>query len=165
MKAIKTTLKEIAGLMGTAVILALVVNALSPVGIPLLGRWNISQGVVSANGRELSVVNDLEISDVSSAKRIWDASKTLYVDARSRQDYEAGHIAGAVSLPLGEFDIHIDTFIMQYPPEQPMVTYCSGRTCEDSHNLAQLLMDFGYSDVKVFIDGYPGWEAEGYPVE
>ena len=46
-----------------------------------------------------------------------------------------------------------------------MITYCSGRTCEDSHNLARLLSEVGFTDVRVFIDGFPGWEAEGYPVE
>jgi len=87
------------------------------------------------------------------------------VDARTRDNYDNGHIPGAVSLPVGQFDALIDTFLDQHDIEQPIVTYCSGRTCEDSHNLAQLLTDFGYADVKVFIDGYPGWEAEGYPVE
>jgi 3-mercaptopyruvate sulfurtransferase SseA len=30
--------------------------------------------------------------------------------------------------------------------------------------LAQLLMDIGYSSVNVFVDGYPLWEENGYPV-
>ena len=53
----------------------------------------------------------------------------------------------------------------QYPLEQPIVTYCSGRTCEDSHQLAWLLIDVGFSEVRIFIDGFPGWQAEGYPIE
>jgi rhodanese-related sulfurtransferase len=53
----------------------------------------------------------------------------------------------------------------QYPPEKAIVAYCSGRTCEDSHNLAQLLLAFGYTEIKVFIDGFTGWESEGYPIE
>ena len=64
-----------------------------------------------------------------------------------------------------QFDELIDTFLDQHAIEQHLVTYCSGRTCEDSHNLAQLLMDFGYDDVMDFIDGFPGWEAKGYPIE
>jgi len=53
----------------------------------------------------------------------------------------------------------------QYPAEKAIVTYCAGRTCEDSHNLAQLLLAFGYTEINVFIDGFPGWESEGYPIE
>jgi rhodanese-related sulfurtransferase len=66
---------------------------------------------------------------------------------------------------VGQFDELINAFIDQHSFDQPIVTYCSGRTCEDSHNLAQLLLDFGFNDVKVFIDGFPGWEAEDYPIE
>ena len=39
------------------------------------------------------------------------------------------------------------------------------RECEDSHILAYYLLGEGYTDVRVFIDGYPGWEAENLPVE
>ena len=41
----------------------------------------------------------------------------------------------------------------------------AARTCEDSHNLAQLLLAFGYTEINVFIDGFPGWESEGHPIE
>jgi hypothetical protein len=53
----------------------------------------------------------------------------------------------------------------QYPPEKAIVTYCSGRTCEDGHSLAQLLLAFGYTEINVFIDGFPGWKSEGHPIE
>jgi len=45
------------------------------------------------------------------------------------------------------------------------VTYCSGRTCEDSHNLGRFLSEAGYTDVRIFIDGFSGWQAEGNPIE
>ena len=79
--------------------------------------------------------------------------------------YDTGHIPGAVSLPMGEFDMHIEAFMNRHSPEQPIVTYCSGRTCEDSHELAQLFLASGFLNVSVFIDGFPGWEAQGYPIE
>ena len=152
-------------LLGVSVILAFSVNYFSPVGIALIGQWDTTRGVITANAKN-DVVNDqLAIEEITLAKQIYDSGNVLFVDARSRDNYEAGHIPGAESLPVGQFDELIDAFIDKHPTEKPIVTYCSGRTCEDSHNLAQLLMDFGYSDVKVFIDGYPGWEAEGYPIE
>ena len=87
------------------------------------------------------------------------------MDARSKNHYENGHIPGAVSLPVVQFEERIEFFLNRYPPEQPIVTYCSGRTCEDSHDLAQFLSDLGFTNVRIFIDGFPGWEADGYPVE
>ncbi len=162
---VKKLSKEILLMLGVSVGLALIVNFFSPAGIALVGQWDTSQGVVTAKAKNDAVIDNLEIEDVKIAKKIYDSGNALFVDARSRNNFDDGHIAGAVSLPVGQFDNLIDAFLDQHPINQPIVTYCSGRTCEDSHNLARLLKDFGFSDVKVFIDGFPGWEAEGYPIE
>ena len=161
----KRLAKEISLLLGVAVVLAISVNTFSPAGIALVGQWDTSQGVITASAKNDVIVGKLEIEDVKTAKKIYDIGKSLFVDTRSRENYEDGHIPGAVSLPVGQFDELIDAFIDQHSLDQPIVTYCSGRTCEDSHNLAQMLLDFGFNDVKVFIDGLPGWEAEDYPIE
>lgn len=159
------TIKEISILVGISIITALAVNYFSPAGIALVGQWDTAQGVVTANKKNELIFNDLEIGDVSLAKKLYDSSEFIFVDARSRDDYDEGHIKGAVSLPVGQFDENIEIFLEQYSPEKKIITYCSGRTCEDSHRLAQLLLEFGYTEINVFIDGYPGWEAEGYPIE
>jgi rhodanese-related sulfurtransferase len=159
------TIKEISILVGTSVIIALALNAFSPRGIALVGQWDTAQGVITANEKNNIVLNDLEIDDITLAKKLYDSQKFVFVDARSRIDYDEGHIKGAVSLPIGQFDEKIEMFLERYPLEKAIITYCSGRTCEDSHQLAQLLLAFGYTKVNVFIDGLPGWETAGYPIE
>ena len=159
------TIKEISILVSASIITAFVVNYLSPAGIVLVGQWDTSRGVITANEQNEIVLNDLEIGDVTLAKKLYDSQKFVFVDARSRDDYDEAHIKGAVSLPVGQFDEKIEEFLERYPPEKAIITYCSGRTCEDSHRLAQLLLAFGYTEINVFIDGYPGWKAEGYPIE
>ena len=159
------TIKEISILVSASIITAFVFNYFSPAGIALVGQWDTSRGVVTANEQNEIVLNDLEIGDVTLAKKLYDSQKFVFVDARSRDDYDEAHIKGAVSLPVGQFDEKIEEFLERYPPEKAIITYCSGRTCEDSHRLAQLLLAFGYIEINVFIDGYPGWEAEGYPIE
>ena len=161
---LRKTVKEIIILVGISVTLAMVVNFLSPKGIALIGQWDTSKGVITASptGSEEGLQ---EIDSVARAKEIFDSGKVLFVDARSQNDYDNGHIPGAVPLPVGQFEERIESFLNRYPPEQPIITYCSGRTCEDSHDLAQFLSDVGFMNVRVFIDGFPGWEAEGYPIE
>lgn len=159
------TAKQAGILFGVAVIIAFAVNYFSPGGIALVGQWDIIQGVITAKEKNDIVITDLEIGDVTLARKLYNSGKFVFVDARSRDDYEEGHIKGAVSLPVGEFDEKIEAFLEEYSPEKAIVTYCSGRTCEDSHRLAQLLLAFGYTEINVFIDGFPGWEAEGYPIE
>jgi rhodanese-related sulfurtransferase len=155
----RKTIKEIIILVGASVILALVVNTLSPRGIPLVGKWDTAN-LVGDTASQPKIIDT-----VDWAKSIFDNGDVLFVDARSRNDYDNGHIAGAISLPLGQFEAGIEFFLNRYPPEQPIVTYCSGRTCEDSHDLAQALSDVGFTNVRIFIDGFPGWAAEGYPIE
>jgi rhodanese-related sulfurtransferase len=161
----KGLVNQTAILLGVSVVLAFVVNHFSPAGIAFVGQWDTAQGVITANAKNGVVTGKIEIEDVLLAKQIYDSGDVLFVDARTHEDFSEGHISGAVSLPLGQFDELIDSFVDRHDMEQPIVTYCSGRTCDDSHNLAQLLMDSGYVDVKVLIDGYPGWVAKGYPVE
>jgi len=159
------TLKEISIITGISVIAAFGVNYFSPNGIALVGKWDISQGVVSAVGKNDVVMGELEIDDLAHAKTLYDTGHVLFVDARSIEDYSEGHIKNAVSLPVGQYDEQIDGFLELHDLDTPIVTYCSGRTCEDSHNLAQLLMERGYLNISVMIDGFPGWEAEGYPID
>ena len=159
------TIKEIIILVGVSVLLALVVNHLSPRGIALVGQWDTATGVIAAQAADQNEYRIAEIDQVTEAAKIFYTGDTLFVDARSAEDYEKGHIPEAISLPVGRFDQRIESFMNQFPFDQPIVTYCSGRTCEDSHQLAELLLEAGFTEVRVFIDGFPGWEAEGYPIE
>jgi rhodanese-related sulfurtransferase len=162
---IQKTIKEIIILLGVSLILALVVNTFSPKGIALVGQWDITQGVITANPAAGAADQLQEIDSVALVKAIFDKGDVLFVDARSQNDYGNGHIPGAISLPVGQFEERSGSFLNRYPLEQPIVIYCSGRTCEDSHDLARFLSGVGFTNVRIFIDGFPGWEAEGYPVE
>ena len=159
------TIKEIVILVGVSVALASVVNMLSPKGIALVGQWDTALGVINANPTGMTEGKPQEIDSVALAKEIFDKGEVLFVDARSSDNYKEGHIQGAISLPVGQFDERIESFLNRYSPNQSIVTYCSGRTCEDSHHLAQFLSDAGFTHVRIFIDGFPGWESEGYPIE
>ncbi len=144
---------------------AFAVNYFSPAGIALVGQWDTSQGVVTAKAKNNIVSDGIEIGTIDQARELYDSGEYIFVDARAPEDHEEGHIKGAVSLPVGQFEEKIAAFMERYPPEASIVTYCSGRTCEDSHHLAEFLLEFGYDKVNVFIDGFPGWEAEGHPIE
>jgi rhodanese-related sulfurtransferase len=161
----RKTAKEIIILLVVSIALAMLVNFLSPSGIALVGQWDTSQGVITASPSGTEEEKPEEINSVARAMEIFDNGNVLFVDARSSDNYEDGHIPGAISLPVGQFDEQIESLLNRYSSDQPIVTYCSGRTCEDSHDLAQFLSDAGFTNVRIFIDGFPGWEAEGYPIE
>jgi rhodanese-related sulfurtransferase len=152
-------------LLGISIILALTVNFFSPSGISLVGKWDKSPAAKAIETKNHVFSGELEINDVRIAKQIYDSGKAVFVDARSLEYFKNGHIKGAESLPLGQFNDLIEGFRKKFPADTFIVTYCSSRTCDDSHRLEQLLFDHGYVNVSIFIDGYQGWKAEGFPIE
>ena len=158
-------LKQMIFLLGVSVIAAFTINFFSPAGIALVGQWDESLGVVTAKTNNDTFIDEFVIENAENAKQIYDNGKAVFVDSRAHENYQDGHIKGAASLPVGQFDELIEAFEDKYPTDTFIVAYCSGRTCDDSHKLARLLLDNGYMSISVFIDGYPGWQAEGYPIE
>lgn len=96
-------------------------------------------------------------------KELYDRQEALIVDARDKASFAAGHIKGAVSLPLGESETELPRFKRSVPTKQPLVVYCNGYSCHDSADLGERLLQAGYRTVYVFAGGYPEWRDAGYP--
>ena len=148
-----------------AIVLGTGVNQISPRGIPWKGNWDLQQGVLTADAKMAAALMSREIQSIADAKALFDAGETLFVDARPAEAFDQGRITGARSLPAGNFDELFPDFFTQIPLETPLVVYCSGRQCEESHHLAELLLEAGYTHVRILLDGFPGWQEADYPVE
>lgn len=90
---------------------------------------------------------------------------TIFVDSRTRDKYERGHIPGAINIPLEEFDQHINDFFQTVPLDSRIITYCDGEKCESSKDLALELEKLGYKNVKSFFGGWNQWTQANLPVE
>jgi rhodanese-related sulfurtransferase len=94
----------------------------------------------------------------------------LFLDARRTAVYEQGHIPGARPFSVWESDIDDKVnklFAERSDPrqqEQPIVIYCSGGDCEDSHMLAQKLWGIQFNNIYVYKDGFPDWQKRGGPI-
>ena len=91
----------------------------------------------------------------------------LILDARRSSVYRDGHIAGARSMSVWEADADDKVralFAEGRDQSAPVVVYCSGGECEDSHMLAEKLYKVGFDDVLVYKDGFPDWQKRGLPV-
>ena len=92
---------------------------------------------------------------------------TLILDARRSSVYRDGHITGARSLSVWEADADDKVralFAEGRDQSAPVVVYCSGGECEDSHMLAEKLYKVGFDDVLVYKDGFPDWQKRGLAV-
>ncbi len=158
---------EITIILSIAVSVGLMRNQLHAKGLPVKGQWDRSEGAVSAWSKEALANNEViaEIKAPSEAKALFDSGGYVFVDARGEEAYKENHVKGAVSLPVDEFQKLGKTFIDKYPTNSRLIIYCSGRECEDSHTLGGFLKDLGYKEIKIMIDGLPGWQEGGFPIE
>ncbi|MDP1830634.1 MAG: rhodanese-like domain-containing protein [Geothrix sp.] len=106
-----------------------------------------------------------------SGQEAWAAfqSGVSFLDARRSSEFAEGHIAGAWCAPIWESDVddRLISFKAARRPgsEDPIVIYCSGGDCRDSHLLASKLLNEGYFNLLIYRDGFPDWAAQGHPVE
>lgn len=90
--------------------------------------------------------------------------KALFLDARRSAAYAEGHIVGARTFPVWESDIEerVKALYEEGLDQQaPIVIYCSGGNCEDSHMLAEKLYMVGFDNVLIYKDGFPDWQKRG----
>ena len=85
---------------------------------------------------------------------------TVVIDVRPRQEYDAGHIPGALSIPLGE----LGSRIAALPAGSEIVAYCRGPYCVLAPQAIELLRSFGLR-ARRLADGLPEWRLAGLPVE
>ncbi|MDQ3918907.1 MAG: rhodanese-like domain-containing protein [Acidobacteriota bacterium] len=85
----------------------------------------------------------------------------VVIDVRSREDYEARRIAGAVSLPHRSINAETTSHL---PKDKVLVTYCWGPGCNASTKGALRLAALGFR-VKELIGGLEYWIKDGGQVE
>jgi rhodanese-related sulfurtransferase/predicted transcriptional regulator len=83
----------------------------------------------------------------------------LIIDVRPPAEYAAGHIAGAVNVPLATLSRRLADF----PHRKEVVAYCRGPYCMLAVEAVKRLRQRGYR-ARRLEDGFPEWKAEGRPV-
>ncbi|NIF30893.1 metalloregulator ArsR/SmtB family transcription factor [Enterobacter sp. Ap-916] len=84
----------------------------------------------------------------------------LLLDVRSAEDYSAGHIPGALNIPLEKLEQHLSDL----PRDRDILAYCGGRFCVLSRQAVAFLRQKDFMVQRVD-DGFPGWQAAGLRVE
>jgi rhodanese-related sulfurtransferase/DNA-binding transcriptional ArsR family regulator len=88
------------------------------------------------------------------------AGEAVVVDLRPADEFEAGHIAGALSIPLPDLEARL----AELPADVEVVAYCRGPYCAMSPQAVALLERAGRR-ARRLEDGYPEWRMAGLPVE
>jgi rhodanese-related sulfurtransferase/DNA-binding transcriptional ArsR family regulator len=84
----------------------------------------------------------------------------IVLDVRPEEEFLAGHLPGAINMPLTEMKRRL----RRLPPGYEIVAYCRGEYCLFAYDAVAFLRGKGYR-ARRLIDGYPEWRMAGLPVE
>jgi len=93
------------------------------------------------------------------ARRLQDSDDLVVLDVRPAAEYAAGHLPGAVSIPIGE----LRRRLAELPADREVVAYCRGPYCAFAHEAVATLREEGFS-ARRLEDGMPEWQAAGLAV-
>jgi rhodanese-related sulfurtransferase/DNA-binding MarR family transcriptional regulator len=82
----------------------------------------------------------------------------VLVDVRPREEFEAGHVEGARSIPIDE----LEQRMTELPTDREVIAYCRGPFCAYAHDAVRRLDDAGRKAKRLDI-GWPEWQLAGLP--
>jgi len=151
------TLLQSVSIIILSCVVGLIVNFFRSDGLALSGTWSPEQQLSNAHP-------GLSIS-VEEAEVLFNSGSAVCVDARSRADYDRGHIRGALSLPWQDAEQGLADVMEVLFDNPTIITYCDGDTCSVGKDLALFLIEAGFTDVRVLINGWSLWQENSLPVE
>ena len=102
---------------------------------------------------------DVEEVSAEEVLRRAEAGDVVVLDVRPTEEYAAGHVPGAVSVPVGELAARL----AELPADTEVVAYCRGAYCVFAHDAVRLLREHGRNARKL-VGGMLEWQLGGHPV-
>ncbi|CAN5691135.1 metalloregulator ArsR/SmtB family transcription factor [soil metagenome] len=99
------------------------------------------------------------IDAIALLPRLHDEDLTV-LDVRPREEYRAGHLPGARSIPIDEMEARLG----ELRADREIVAYCRGPYCVFADEAVEILNAHGYN-ARRFTHGFPDWQVAGLPVE
>jgi rhodanese-related sulfurtransferase len=130
--------------------------------------WRAVRGLGESRLAEIDWVVETYLKDrdalevvgaIALMERLSDGS-VVVLDVRPEEEYRAGHIPGALSVPVDALEAALQTL----PKDREIVAYCRGRYCVFSDEAVRLLEARGFR-ARRLMEGFPEWRAAGLPVE
>ena len=141
-----------------AVVFGFTINQFRDSRLPLFEGWSMEARLMSPSGDRLDI-------SLVEAKNLFFQKAAIMIDARPNGDYEQGHIKGALSLPWHEVDQRFMEVTKDISVNTPIITYCDGETCELSYHLANFLLDLGFTNVRILVNGWTKWQNADLPID
>jgi ArsR family transcriptional regulator len=125
-------------------------------------RRTAQRHISEANDVVIGYFNDRDSLEPVSRKELLRRSKdglVTVLDVRPSEEYDVGHIPGALNVPLNEIEQHLANL----PKGQEIIAYCRGEYCVLAYEAVAALRKKGFK-ARRLEEGYPEWKAAGLPV-
>lgn len=140
----------------------------SPASEQVTELWLALRDVAATHVRAVDELASAHLGDLSGLEVVsrddllerLAAGDVVLLDVRPEPEYAAGHVAGAVNVPVDQ----LAQRLAQLPPGKQVVAYCRGPLCVLSVDAVRLLQAAGRS-AALLEDGWPEWVSAGLPVE
>jgi rhodanese-related sulfurtransferase len=149
---------QCAAIFTLAIFLGFSINQFRNNRLPLFEDWSMEARLMSPSGERLDI-------SLVEAKDLFFKQAAIMMDARPNDDYKKGHIRSARSLPWVEVDQRFMEVTKDISVDTPIITYCDGETCELSHHLANFLLDMGFTNVRILVNGWTKWQNADLPID
>ena len=104
--------------------------------------------------------SDAEAVEMNELLKRARSKRVVVLDTRPPSEYAAGHIAGAISVPVDD----LQRRLRQLPKGKDYVAYCRGPYCVYADRAVEILRSSG-RQARRLREGFPEWRAAGLPVE
>lgn len=108
----------------------------------------------------LKVKDDLDPIPARKLLKMAREGLVTVLDVRPVEEFAAGHLPGAINIPLSELEKHLD----QLPSSRKVVAYCRGPYCVLAFDAVTKLREKGINAFRLD-GGFPEWKLDGLPVE
>jgi rhodanese-related sulfurtransferase len=189
-----TLAKDILGIVAMSFFLGLSYNYFSPKGISLLRKEPVKTvvGDSALFGSSISVTDTtkqesvqiipkevkqketqpsskkedagVHIVTLEQVKRLMNSGNVLLIDARNAEEFERGHIKGAVNIPYMEVEKYFEK-LLEFPTDTLIVIYCNNPECPLGHSLMKFMAQMEFQKLYLYDEGWDGWKNAGMPIE
>ena len=126
--------------------------------------WQVSPPPMAKTYSDLlsdikTAVKTVSLEEIN--RRLEQKTPMVLVDVREKEEYRAGYIPGAISIPRGFLEMQAEGKLTD--KDAPIVAYCAGGT--RSAFAAKTLQDLGYTHVETASPGFVQWKDRGFPME
>ena len=91
--------------------------------------------------------------------KLLEEKNVVVVDARFERDFNAGHIAGAINVPINTTPRQLVQTLADIPSNSRIVVYCQSKSCQFAEIISSLLAFNGLTDVAIFPGGWVEWQS------